>query len=118
VPQATVVNRGPGTLPDLVKQRRQIHTGHLWLRRREQYTVPSLRLGVLVWELGAELRADPQARHPRRLPGTCVAVVLELWARLLARLDYLRGRETYVWDMVASAKDPALGPDGVGVRGR
>jgi hypothetical protein len=39
------------------------------------------------------------------------AAVLEAWSRALARLDYLRGRDTHVWDMVESAKDPALGPD-------
>lgn len=113
VPDAVVVNRGPTTSQDFIKQRRQIHTGHLWLRRREGYTVPSLRPVVLARECSAELVAR-YVRQPAQLLGAGIAIVLELWARSLARLDYLRGKETHVWDMVASAKDPALGPNRVG----
>lgn len=117
VPAAVVANRGPGTVRDFVKQRRQIHTGHLWLRHREGYTVPSLRPALLLREYGAEVRGTPVLRRPRGLLHTAVAVGLELGARALARLDYLRGRETHVWDMVTSAKHPALGPHRVGARG-
>jgi glycosyltransferase involved in cell wall biosynthesis len=118
VPTATVANRGPSTLRDFIKQRRQIHTGHLWLRRRERYTVPSLRTDRLLREYWAELRSEERVRRVRYGLRTVVAVSLELWSRVLARLDYVRGRERHVWDMVESAKDPALGPHGVGARHR
>ena len=38
-------------------------------------------------------------------------------ARLLARLDYLRGRERHVWDMVASTKNSSGGADRLGAGG-
>ena len=118
VPAALVANRGPGTVGDFVKQRRQIHTGHLWLRHRLRYTVPSLRPTLVVREYLAELGTGPYLRHPGHLLLTAAGVTMELLARGLARLDFLRRRETHVWDMVKSAKDPALGPDRVGARGR
>ena len=71
VPEAIVANRGPGTVGDFVRQRRQIHTGHLWLRRGQHYSVPSLHLGLLVGELWRDLveerhRAAPQAASVHR----------------------------------------------------
>ena len=66
VPEAVVANRGPGTVADFVRQRRQIHTGHLWLRHRQHYSVPSLRLGLLLGEFWHDLRSEPRrARHDR-----------------------------------------------------
>jgi glycosyltransferase involved in cell wall biosynthesis len=118
VPDALIANRGPDTVLDFVKQRRQIHTGHLWLKRREGYTVPSLRPALIVREYWAEVRSGDYMRRPDRLLRTLAAIAMEVWARLLARLDFLRGRETHVWDMVTSAKDPALGPHRVGPRRR
>jgi hypothetical protein len=107
VPEAVVLNQGPRTVKDFVKQRRQIHTGHLWLRHREHYTVPSLQSGLLLSEMWRDLTSSPQRLHPRRLMWTAGAVAMEAGARLLARLDYLRGRENHVWDMVKSTKAPA-----------
>ena len=114
VPEALIANRGPGTARDFVKQRRQVHTGNLWLKRREGYTVPSLHPALLAAELWRDLLDDPSRRRPVRLAWTAGAVAMESWARLLARYDYTRGRENRVWGMVDSAKAPALGPDRMG----
>ncbi len=114
VPEAIVANRGPGTVADFVKQRRQIHTGHLWLRRGQHYSVPSLHLGLLVTELGRDLLAERHRLRARPLAFTAGAVALEAGARLLARFDYLRGRENVVWAMVTSTKGPTGGPNGLG----
>jgi biofilm PGA synthesis N-glycosyltransferase PgaC len=116
VPTAILANRGPGTAKDFVKQRRQIHTGHLWLRRRQSYTVPSLQPRLLATELWNDLAGDPQRFQPRRLAWTAATVAMEACARGMARLDYLRGREKHVWDMVTSTKSPALDAHGMGAR--
>ncbi|MGI8983982.1 MAG: glycosyltransferase [Acidimicrobiales bacterium] len=113
VPEAVVWNRGPGTRADFVNQRRQIHTGHLWLRRRQHYSVPSMHLGLLRRELWADIRTEPRGMRPRQLAWTAAAVGMEAWARLLARADYLQGKENHVWAMVESTKAPA--PDAYGM---
>lgn len=118
VPDALVWNRGPGTRADFVHQRRQIHTGHLWLRRRQHYAVPSMRLGLLGAALWNDIRTEPKGLRPTQLSWTAVAVGMEAWARLLARLDYLQGKENHVWAMVQSTKAPAADADGLGVRDR
>ncbi len=113
VPDAVVVNRGPGSFRDFVKQRRQVHTGHLWLRSRQGYTVPSLQPALLLYELWRDLTADRTRMEPKRLAWTAGAVAMEAWARVRARADFLRGRENHVWEMVSSTKAPALDADGV-----
>ncbi|MGH9263941.1 MAG: glycosyltransferase [Acidimicrobiales bacterium] len=114
VPDAIVWNRGPGTKEDFVSQRRQVHTGHLWLRRRQHYAVPSLRLGLLGSELWYDIRTEPGGMRPTQLAWTASAVGMEAWARLLARLDYLQGKENHVWAMVESTKAPAPDANGMG----
>ena len=116
VPDAVVWNRGPGTTADFVTQRRQIHTGHLWLRRRQHYAVPSLRLGLLGAELWDDIRTEPKGMRPTQLAWTAAAVGMEAWARLLARLDYLQGKENHVWAMVESTKAPAADAHSMGFR--
>jgi len=118
VPEAVVANRGPCTVADFVRQRRQIHTGHLWLRHREHYSVPSLHLGLLLGEFWRDLTDDPRRLRPRPLALTAGTVALEATARLLARLDYLKGRENVVWAMVKSTKGGPAGPDGLRPRRR
>ncbi len=112
-PRAVVVNQGPCTVRDFVKQRRQIHAGHLWLRRHQHYTVPSLRPRLLLREMWNDLTDDSERLRPSRLAWTVGTVGMEAGARVLARLDYLRGRENHVWDMVKSTKAPGLDADRV-----
>ncbi|MEA2686453.1 MAG: hypothetical protein QOE93_1648, partial [Actinomycetota bacterium] len=114
VPEAMVANRGPGTVTDFVRQRRQIHTGHLWLKHRQHYSVPSLRLGLLLHEFWRDLSAEPRRLRPRPLALTAGTVALEAAARVLARVDYLKGRENVVWAMVTSTKGPTGGTDRLG----
>ena len=109
VPDAVVVNRGPTTIRDFLKQRRQVHTGHLWLRARQHYTVPSLRTGLLVQELWQDLVEDRARLRPVHLAWTAGAAAMEAGARLLARFDYLRNKENCTWDMVETTKGPTSG---------
>ncbi len=113
VPEAVVTNKGPATVRDFVKQRRQVHTGHLWLRHRQGYTVPSLQPALLLYELWRDLRSDRSRTEPKRLAWTAGAVAMEAWARMRARADFVRGMENHVWEMVQSTKAPALDADRV-----
>jgi len=117
VPEAVVLNRGPGSSSDFIKQRRQVHAGHLWLRRHQHYTVPSLKPTLLLRELWLDLTDDISRLRPQRLAWTLRAVIMEVWARILAWADYVQGRENHVWGMVESAKAPALGADWMGAGG-
>lgn len=115
---AIIANWGPCTAKDFIKQRRQVHTGNLWLNKREGYKVPSLQPALLLTELWRDLLDDPRRCRPTRLAWTAGAVSMEVWARVLARCDFVRGRENRVWGMVESAKAPALGPHRLGTRDR
>ena len=113
VPEAVVVNKGPCSVRDFIKQRRQVHTGHLWLRSRQGYTVPSLQPALLLYELWRDLTADRRRTEPKRLAWTAGTVAMEAWARMRARADFVRGRENHVWEMVQSTKAPAIDADRV-----
>jgi len=113
---AIIANWGPCTRKDFIKQRRQVHTGNLWLNKRQGYRVPSLQPALLLAELWRDLLDDPRRCRPTRLAWTAGAVAMEVWARVLARCDFVRGRENRVWGMVESAKAPAPGPHRLGTR--
>jgi biofilm PGA synthesis N-glycosyltransferase PgaC len=118
VPHAVVRNKAPGNVADFVKQRRQVHTGHLWLRHRQQYTVPSLHPSLLALELWRDLTAERERLRPRRVAWTLGTMAMEAYARGRARVDYLRGRENHVWEMVTSTKGPAAHQHRVGAGDR
>lgn len=107
VPDAIVRNRGPATAEDFVRQRRQVHAGHLWLRHKQHYAVPSLRVGLLGAELWRDMRSDVDRLRPAHVAWTARAVAMEAQARLGARLDYWMGRENHVWAMIESTKGVA-----------
>jgi len=104
VPDAVVRNRGPATVKDFVRQRRQIHTGHLWLRHKQHYEVPSMHVGLLSAELWRDMRADHDRLRPEHVAWTVGAAAMEGYARMRARFDYWMGRENIVWAMIQSTK--------------
>ena len=118
VPDAVVLNRGPRTAPDFIRQRRRTHGGHLRLRRTNHYTVPSLDPMLLLKEFCALLVADRRRIDRRWAAGIGAAVSLEVYARLLARVDELRRKDLHVWTIVESAKHPAAGPHRLGADSR
>lgn len=104
VPDAIVRNRGPATVKDFVRQRRQIHTGHLWLRHKQHYEVPSMHVGLLSTELWRDMQADHDRLRPAHVAWTAGAAAMEGYARLRARVDYWKGRENIVWTMIQTTK--------------
>ncbi|MHB8466275.1 MAG: glycosyltransferase family 2 protein [Acidimicrobiales bacterium] len=114
VPDAILLNRGPRSPGDFIRQRRRIHAGHLRLRRTNHYTVPSLDPILLVREFCALLVADRRRVTGRFVAGLAAAVSLELCARVLARVDDFRRKDSHVWNIVESAKHPAIGTHRLG----
>ena len=115
VPDAIVRNRGPATVKDFVRQRRQIHTGHLWLRHRQHYEVPSMHVGLLSSELWQDMQADYDRLRPAHVVWTAGAAAMEGYARARARLDYWKGRENIVWAMIQTTKGAATEDEFLGV---
>ncbi len=100
VPDAVVLNRGPETVSDFIRQRRRIHAGHLHLRKHNGYTVSSMnsfKLGQLVLK-----SITPSWKSTF---WTLCAVALEGYSRFLGAYDfYARKRNPYIWEMVSSTK--------------
>jgi cellulose synthase/poly-beta-1,6-N-acetylglucosamine synthase-like glycosyltransferase len=102
VPQAVFRNRGPDNIGDFLKVRRRHLVGyHHLLKMRPEWRLPETMNNLKVFRL----LADEMTLNPRELFYLAGALVLELWARLLARYDfYLARRNPYIWDMAASTK--------------
>jgi len=99
LPEAIVVNRGPDTMREYLSQRRRNAAGHYTLRAQTGYRVATLPTRRLVRLAAARLRA---AAGPSIV--TCTAaVLLEVTARLLGRLDVLRGHNHAVWTVAPTA---------------
>ncbi len=104
VPEAIVVNRGPDTILEYLWQRRRNAAGHYTLRAQTGYRVATLPTRRLVRLAARRLRAPARPSIV-----TCtVAVLLEVTARILGRLDVLRGHSHAVWK-VAPTAHAALG---------
>lgn len=100
IPTALISNKGPATLKDFVKQRRRIQNGHLWLKKKQAYTVASQDSGTLFWILIDELLEAPLSA-----PKIFAVMALEMWCRFLGSLDYyLLGKNPFAWDIARSAK--------------
>jgi biofilm PGA synthesis N-glycosyltransferase PgaC len=101
VPEAVIYNHGPESIPDFLKQRRRIHSGHLHLKKKVGYEVSTMKISTL-------LKVMPGVFDPsfKGLPFLVGAVFLEVYGRLLGAYDfYVKKRNPYVWDMVASTKE-------------
>ena len=100
-PDAIVYNHGPENISDFLKQRRRIYSGHLHLKKKKGYEVSTMKLSKI-------LKVVPRAvgLSLKGLPFLAGAVFLEFYGRLLGAYDfYVRKRNPYVWDMVASTKE-------------
>ncbi len=101
VPDAIVYNKGPETFRDFVKQRRRIQNGHLWLMHKHSYKVASQESGIMLKIFWDEVRSNP--RQTGRL---ILAVLMEIYCRLLGTIDYrIKKKNPFAWDIAASTKD-------------
>ena len=100
--------RGPTTVKDFVKRRRNIYAGHLQLRARTHYVPSTFSTLGLVRKLAAPiLRLTGGA--PIQLLRVAGVVLMELRARTLGAYDfYVVKRDHRVWEPAESSKEIIL----------
>jgi biofilm PGA synthesis N-glycosyltransferase PgaC len=104
-PQAIVYLRGPTTVRDFVKQRRNIYAGHLQLRARTSYTPSTFGTLSVARQLFVPLLRWTGGR-PMDLLRMAGVAALELWARLLGAYDwYVLGRDHRIWEPAETSKE-------------
>jgi cellulose synthase/poly-beta-1,6-N-acetylglucosamine synthase-like glycosyltransferase len=101
IPDAIISNKGPLNLKDFIKQRRRIQNGHLWLQKKQDYSVVSQDSGTLLRILLGELK-----EFPLSAPKVFAVMALEMYCRLLGSYDYyIRGKNPFAWDIARSTKN-------------
>lgn len=99
VPNAIVFNKGPTTARDFLRQRRRIYCGHLELKKKSHYEVPTINNFNIFKTLITNL--DIKSKH---LIWTFGAVILEAYARLLGTTDFYTKKKHFVWEISKSTK--------------
>lgn len=99
VPDAIVFNKGPTTAKDFLRQRRRIYCGHLELKKKKNYNVPTINNFNIFKTLIANLNIKP-----KYLIWTFGAVMLEAYARLLAMIDFCTRKEHTIWKIAETTK--------------
>jgi biofilm PGA synthesis N-glycosyltransferase PgaC len=101
VPDATIFNKGPETISDLVKQRRRIAYGHLNLAKKTRFKVSTLQLPFV---LPALLSIFP-LNEPKKWFFAFGAFTLESVSRILGYYDYYIKRDDHsTWDIAKTTK--------------
>lgn len=99
-PDAVVLNRGPGTIRELMAQRTRVNIGEKYMKKRFGFTVPTWQVRSLLPAIFSVLRED--GRHVGKI---AAAVFLESAARLYASVYVaFRKPDQYVWKTVESTK--------------
>lgn len=102
-PAAVVLNKGPETVGDFIKQRRRIFAGHLYVKDTLGYKVSTMN-GLWI----ALLFLKVMKRNWRYLFWGPAVIALEIFVRGLAMYDYvIWKRKPYTWAIAETTKDPA-----------
>lgn len=96
-PSATCYNKSPGTIADFIRQRRRIFTGHLFLKKRQKYTAPTLNNGIVLKNTLKLLKISD-------IHLFLAAGFIESYSRILGYIDYLMNREQIKWGISESTK--------------
>jgi cellulose synthase/poly-beta-1,6-N-acetylglucosamine synthase-like glycosyltransferase len=100
-PEAVVYNKGPENISDLLKQRRRIFAGHLWLKETGHYSVSTMG-GVKIFKLVF----NNIKWTPKEFLYTMMAIKLEILGRFLGFWDYkVLKKNPAKWDIASSTKN-------------
>lgn len=102
IPTAVVYNLGAKTLDDLLKQRKRINIGHIYLRKNQGYAVSSfntlkiLNLVIQYWE------RSPSLKHIIWLAG---GALLEIYCRISAWMSVFFLKDNpFIWEIATTTK--------------
>ena len=98
---AIVLNKGPETVSDFLKQRRRIHAGHLAVARNAGYAPATMKLGRVAKHFLADMITTPG-----QIPVSLGAAGLEALGRALGGWGYYVARRSHaVWEIAVTTKD-------------
>ncbi len=99
-PGATILNHGPDTVRDYIKQRTRVNIGERYLKSKFEYGLPTHDYRKLINAFMDSIREMRYAPFK-----TICAVFLELYPRLKARVHVSADKgDMCVWDQVATTK--------------
>jgi len=100
-PRAIVYNRGPATVPDFLRQRRRIHSGHLRVREQQAYSASTMS----AWRVGRAMLESESFATPRAALWNIGTMGLEGAARALGRYDVIRRcHSPFIWKTCDTTK--------------
>lgn len=98
---AIVLNKGPETISDFLKQRRRIHAGHLAVARQAGYAPATMKLSRVAKHFLADMMTSPG-----QIPVSVGAAGLEAVGRTLGAWDFYVARRSHtVWEIAVTTKD-------------
>lgn len=102
IADALVLNKGPETVADFLRQRRRIYSGHLDIKQLLGYSVSTMSGGHVLKML---------LRHmdwrPKQFVWTWVVVLLEVYGRYLGWRDFKNRKDHTVWEIATTTKELA-----------
>ena len=105
VPESVLYLRGPTTVRDFVKRRRNIYAGHLQLRLRTSYTPSTFNTLALVRKLWKPM-TRMTGGSPLLVLRVAGVVAMEIWARILGAYDfYVAKRDHRIWEPAETSKE-------------
>ena len=97
---ATILNHGPDTVKDYIKQRTRVNIGESYLNKKFDYQLPTHNYGILVKALYASMKE--MGFHPIK---TVIAISLEMYTRIKAKIHTRADKgDVNVWDQVTTTK--------------
>ncbi|MCA9961479.1 MAG: glycosyltransferase [Anaerolineales bacterium] len=100
IADAVVLNKGPETVADFLRQRRRIYSGHLDIKHLLGYSVSTMSGGHVLKMLLKRLDW-----RPRQFVWTWGVVLLEVYGRYLGWRDFKNRKDHTVWEIAKTTKE-------------
>jgi len=98
-PNAIVHMRGPDNLKDFIRQRKRISMGYLQIKQTISYVMPSSDPYVVF-----PLLTNHIPSNLKKVLWLCTIILTEVISRTLAKIDFMRGKVSFIWNVSPSTK--------------